>query len=139
MLKRAFHNAHRAVTDAVRPYGITPTQMGALRRLIQEPGLSGADLARRLLVTPQAAQLALAALEKQGLVARTPDPQHGRIVRTTVTKEGRRIIKACTSRAYAAEDDFLSVIEPKERKALIDHLQKLAHTGPSKGDHLKDL
>lgn len=113
--------------------------MGALRRLIQEPGLSGAELARRLLVTPQAAQLALTSLEKQGLVERTPDPNHGRIVRTTVTAEGRRIIKACTSRAYAAEDDFLSALADEERKSLIDYLQRLAQPAGEHADDLKDL
>ncbi len=139
LLKRAFHNAHRAVNEALRPYGITPTQMGALRRLIQEPGLSGAELARRLLVTPQAAQLALSSLEKQGLVQRLPDPRHGRIVRTTVTREGRRIIRACTSKAYEAEDSFLSVLDESERKALINQLQRLAQPAGEAGDDLKDL
>ncbi len=92
LLKRAFHFGHRAVSDAVRPYGVTPTQLGALNRLVLEPGLSGADLARRLLVTPQAAQLALASLEERGLVERRPDANHGRIVRTYLTAEGQAVV-----------------------------------------------
>lgn len=40
--------------SASRAFRVTPTQLGALNRLIQEPGLSGTELARRLLVTPQA-------------------------------------------------------------------------------------
>src|SRR5215471_13433236 len=91
LLKRAWHNGHRAVNEAVRPYGVTPTQLGALNRLVQEPGLSGAQLARELLVTPQAAQLALIALERRGLIRRAPDPNHGRIIRSYLTTEGRRI------------------------------------------------
>jgi len=61
LFKRAVHMGHRAVNDAIRAYGVTPTQVDALNRLVLEPGLSGAELARRLLVTPQAAKLALAA------------------------------------------------------------------------------
>jgi DNA-binding MarR family transcriptional regulator len=93
LLTRAWHNGHRAVNEAVRSYGVTPTQLGAMNRLVQRPGLSGAQLARELLVTPQAAQLALMALERRGLVKRTPDPKHGRIVRSYLTAEGRRVTR----------------------------------------------
>ena len=127
LLKRAFHYGHRAVNDAIRPYGVTPTQMGALNRLVQEPGLSGAELARRLLVTPQAAQLALAALEERGLVERRPDANHGRIVRTYLTDEGRRVVDDCMVLGLRAEDQFLAVLTAEERKTLIDLLRRLAN------------
>jgi DNA-binding MarR family transcriptional regulator len=126
LLKRAFHYGHRAVNDAVRPFGVTPTQMGALNRLVQEPGLSGAEMARRLLVTPQAAQLALTALEKNGLVERRPDANHGRIVRTYLTDEGQRVVDRCMDRSLQAEDEFLSVLNPDERRTLLDMLARLA-------------
>jgi DNA-binding MarR family transcriptional regulator len=127
LLKRAFHYGHRAVNDAIRPYGVTPTQMGALNRLVQEPGLSGAELARRLLVTPQAAQLALAALEERGLVERRPDANHGRIVRTYLTGEGRDVVDACMVLGLRAEDQFLSVLSAEERKTLVELLGRLAN------------
>jgi DNA-binding MarR family transcriptional regulator len=130
LLKRAFHNGHRAVNEAVRDYGVTPTQLGTLNRLVAEPGLSGADLARRLLVTPQAAQLALAALERRGLIERRPDPHHGRIVRTYLTKEGRRVAGLSMERSLKAEDDFLSVFDEAERKTLLEFLTRLARQGP---------
>lgn len=139
LLKRAFHNGHRAVNEAVRQYGVTPTQLGTLNRLLAEPGLSGADLARRLLVTPQAAQLALAALERRGLIERRPDPHHGRIVRTYLTKEGRRVAGVSMSRSLQAEDDFLSVLDPAERKVLLDFLSRLAKQAPPDEAELDDL
>jgi DNA-binding MarR family transcriptional regulator len=126
LLKRAFHYGHRAVNEAVRPFGVTPTQMGALNRLRAEPGLSGAELARRLLVTPQAAQLALTALEEAGLVERRPDANHGRIVRTYLTDEGRHVIDRCLARGYEAEDAFLAVLSAAERRTLIELLERLA-------------
>ena len=126
LLKRAFHYGHRAVNEAVRPHGVTPTQIGALNRLVQEPGLSGAELARRLLVTPQAAQLALASLEERGLVERRPDPHHGRIVRTYLTEQGQKVVALCMDEALRAEGDFLAVLDPAERKQLIDLLTRLA-------------
>ena len=126
LLKRAFHYGHRAVNEAVRSYGVTPTQMGVLNRLVQEPGLSGAELARRLLVTPQAAQLALTALEREGLVERRPDANHGRIVRTYLTEAGHGVVDICLALSIKAEEDFLSVLDADERKTLLDLLQRLA-------------
>jgi DNA-binding MarR family transcriptional regulator len=126
LLKRAFHNGHRAVNDAIHTYGVTPPQVGVLNRLAHEPGLSGADLARRLLLTPQAAQLAVSALEQRGLVERKPDPTHGRIVRTFLTKEGRRVYKLCIDRSLRAEAEFLSVLTPAEVTSLTDFLSRLA-------------
>src|SRR5579863_2073994 len=95
LFKRVFHQGHRAVNEAVGRYGVTATQMGALNRLIAEPGLSGAELARRLLISPQAAQLAVVALEKRGFVERIPDANHGRIVRTYLTDAGRSVAAIC--------------------------------------------
>lgn len=126
LLKRVFHYGHRAVNEAVRAYGVTPTQMGALNRLVAEPGLSGAELARRLLVTPQAAQLALTALEHRGLVERHPDANHGRIVRTYLTAEGERVVGLCMKRAVDAEEQFLAVLDGDERHTLIELLMRLA-------------
>jgi DNA-binding MarR family transcriptional regulator len=129
LLKRVFHQGHRTVSEAVRPYGVTPTEMGALNRLVDEPGLSGAELARRMLVTPQAAQLSLTALEKRGLVERTPDAKHGRIVRTHLTEEGRRVWEVCKAISLDAEDEFLAVLDAQERHTLIDLLRRLANSG----------
>lgn len=131
LLKRAFHSAYKAVNDAIREYNVTPTQIGALNRLIREPGMSGAELARRLLVTPQAAQLALSALEARGFVEKTPDPNHGRIVRATVTKEGRRVIRACMKKALVAEEELLSVLNEDERRLFNEFLFRLASNSKS--------
>lgn len=126
LLKRAFHNGHRAVSEATHAFDVTPTQIGVLNRLDAEPGLSGAELARRLLVTPQASQLALTALEQRGLVERRSDPGHGRIVRAYLTKEGRRVFKRCIDVSIRAEMQFLSVLSDDEIVVLGDLLDRLA-------------
>ena len=133
LFKRVFHQGYRAVNDAIRPHGVTATQLGAMNRLIAEPGLSGAQLARRLLVTPQAAQLAVVALERRGLVERIPDANHGRIVRTYLTKEGRRLTAICMVHAVEAEEALLAALDADERRALIGLLMRLAMQEPSIG------
>ena len=78
------------VNDAISGHGVSTAQIGVLRQLANEPGLSGAELARRLLISPQGVQLALTALERRGLVERKQDPQHGRILQAYLTDEGRK-------------------------------------------------
>lgn len=125
LMKRVFHNGHRLVDEAVRGYGVTAAQVGVLNRLNAEPGLSGAELGRRLLITPQAAQLTLTTLERQGLVERKPDVNHGRIVRTFLTEKGRHAIDSAMPVALAAEEEVFAILEPDEQKILTDLLQRL--------------
>ncbi len=135
LMKRAWQNGHRALSEAVRIYDITPTQLGALNELVNDPGPSGAELARRLMVTPQAAQLAITALERRGLIERRPDPNHRRIVRTFLTSQGRSVTDVCLSRGLEAENQYLAILDEEERSTLIDFLLRLAKQAPS---HLDD-
>ena len=68
LLKQAFYFSLTSVNEAVSGHGVSTAQIGVLRQLANEPGLSGAELARRLLISPQGVQLALTALERRGLV-----------------------------------------------------------------------
>jgi DNA-binding MarR family transcriptional regulator len=90
LLKQAFYFSLTTVNEAVKQHGVSTAQIGLLRQLTNEPGLSGAELARRLLITPQGVQIALTALEKRGLVQRRQDPQHGRILQAVRRPDSRR-------------------------------------------------
>jgi len=93
-LKQAFYFSLTSVNEAVSGHGVSTAQIGVLRQLANEPGLSGADLARRLLITPQGVQLALKSLEDRGLVERKPDPQHARILQAFLTEQGHKTVEA---------------------------------------------
>jgi DNA-binding MarR family transcriptional regulator len=139
LLKQAFHHGRRTVNDAIRSHGVTTAQIGLLNRLSVSPGLSGAELARRALITPQAAQLALAGLERRGLVERRRDPDHGRILRTYVTAKGRRLTAACLSDAIASERRLLRVLGAAERETLRRLLHRLVdHAAPLLEDEQAD-
>jgi DNA-binding MarR family transcriptional regulator len=130
LLKGAFHYARRAVDDAIRQHGITTSQLGVLNRLIEQPGLSGAELARENRITPQAAQLALTTLERKRLVRRKPDPDHGRILRAVVTPSGRKLTEKCMIDALEAEEQLVSLFTPQERQTLTDLLVRLLDDAP---------
>jgi DNA-binding MarR family transcriptional regulator len=118
LLKRAFNHGRRTVTDAISSHGATSSQLSLMNRLAREPGLSGAELARRSLVTPQAAQLGLTMLERRGWVERRPDPAHKRILRSYLTAEGERVRMACVADAMRSQEAMLSVFDDRERETL---------------------
>src|SRR5919198_3723773 len=94
LLRQAWRVLLGALEVALRPHGLTPAQYGVLSVLAREPGASGADLARAVHTTPQAMNGVLATLEREALVERRPHPTHGRILKATLTGEGRRRLEA---------------------------------------------
>ena len=113
LLKQAWYFSLTTVNDAVSEHGVSTAQIGVLRQLSTEPGLSGADLARRMLISPQGVQLALTALERRGLVERKQDPQHGRILQAFLTDQGRKVAEAVVSDAIAAHDKVFGVLDAR--------------------------
>jgi DNA-binding MarR family transcriptional regulator len=128
-LKQAWYFALTAVNDAVSSHGVSTAQIGMLRQLANEPGLSGAELARRLLITPQGVQLALKALEERGLVQRKPDPAHARILQAYLTDNGRDVAAAVVSDAIAAHEAVFGVLTREEQKTLRDLLARVVEKG----------
>ena len=118
LLKQAFYASLTTVNEAISEHGVSTAQVGLLRQLAGEPGLSGAQLARRLLITPQGVQLALSALERRGLVQRKPDPRHGRILRAYLTDQGRAVTSVVVADAIAAHDQVFDVLTPDEQETL---------------------
>ena len=100
---RAEHELRVVLDNALRDFGVTLTQWTVLTLLLNEPGLSAADLARRSFISQQGVAGILNRLERAGLVARAPHPTHGRIVEVTVTSAGRALVTYCEREVIALE------------------------------------
>lgn len=129
LLKQAFYFSLTTVNEAISDHGVSTAQIGLLRQLANEPGLSGAELARRLLITPQGVQLALTALERRGLVERKPNPQHGRILQAYLTDEGRAVTSAVLADALAAHAKVFGVLTADEQQTLRALLGRVVEQG----------
>jgi DNA-binding MarR family transcriptional regulator len=134
-LKQAFYFSLTEVNESVKDHGVTTAQIGVLRQLTNQPGLSGAELARRLLITPQGVQLALTALEKRGLVERKQDPQHGRILQVFLTDEGRAVASAVVADAVAAHERVFGVLSEEEQEQLKALLRRVIEQGTGHTPH----
>lgn len=129
LLKQAFYYSLTTVNEAISEHGVSTAQVGLLRQLANEPGLSGAELARRLLITPQGVQLALTALERRGLVERKQDPHHGRILQAYLTDEGRSVASAVLSDAIEAHQHVFGVLTEGEQATLGALLARVVEQG----------
>src|ERR1700736_3728440 len=89
LLKRAHLAARALADDALAAEGLSVAQYAVLRRLDEEPGLSGAELARRCFVTAPTMNGLIASLVEAGYIERFPDPQGGRGLLAQLTGPGR--------------------------------------------------
>ncbi len=93
--------------EATRAAGVTTTEYVALSVLRQRDGMSSAQLARSALVTPQAMNVVVSALEQRRLVRRRSDPNHRRVLRTSVTAKGLAVLERCDRSLDEIEADML--------------------------------
>lgn len=82
---------------------ITPPQFVVLTMLNAYPGLSGADLARVAVLTPQTVGVIIRNLERDGAIRKTPHPVHGRVLQWTLTRRGISLLQQCRRRVVALE------------------------------------
>jgi len=95
---------------------MSDTQLGVLFRVEQAPASPGA-LAERERVSPPSMNRTLNALEKAGLVTRSPDPDDARRVVVSITPAGRALITETRRLRTAWFSQRLAELTPVERAA----------------------
>ena len=125
LLWQTAHAVGRRMAVALKPFDLTPAQFSALVHTGREPGVSAAELARRINLTPQSTQTALGPLLEREWVQRRPHPVHRRVLGNFLTPEGQ----AGTERASVAVTDtdtqLVADLTDGEVAALRDHLMRV--------------
>ena len=125
-LKRAQHALRLRMDEALKEVGLTTPQYVALSILEEEPGLSGAELARRSFVTPQTMNVILAKLESAGLIFRNPHPEHGRVLQTYLTDKGEHLLSGAHELVEVVEERMVGSLGQKDRVRLAETLDGCA-------------
>lgn len=122
--------AYRAMDDEVirtmreSGYQVTVAQSRIAQRIA--PGGSRlTDLAEQAQITKQTASLLVAALEKEGLVERVPDPADGRAQLIRFTPKGRTASNQAREVVRRVEQDWSEHLGPELDAALRQALTKL--------------
>ena len=116
------------LNDAVRAHGVTTTEYVTLSVLQRHDGMSSAELARWAFVTPQAMNSVITALERRRLILRREDPQHRRVLRTSLTRKGRAVLERCEKAMDVIERDMLTEIAPEQADEMRALLIQCAHS-----------
>jgi DNA-binding MarR family transcriptional regulator len=114
--------------EELRLHGVSTPEYVTLSLLRERDGLSCAQLARWALVTPQAMNLVVSALERRRLVRRRPDPKHRRVLRASVTSKGLEVLDQCDRSVDGIEADMLGDLPPEAVEAVRDALAACAHS-----------
>ena len=105
--------------------GVTATGFGVLFQLQHNPEVSSAELARRVLVTPQSAGPLLARLERDGLVVRDQIGGPGTPIISRITERGRQRLAEAMALVQEIDDDLSAGLAPAERAALVQQLWEM--------------
>src|SRR5882757_3628899 len=94
LLTRVAAALRSEVTAGVlEPLGLSFPQYICMRILSHSPGRSNADLARDVMVSPQAMNMVVRGLQDRGLVGRPTSVPSGRSLPAELTREGHALLK----------------------------------------------
>ena len=103
LMKRILVHFRGQIDEALRPQGVTTAQLQVLYAIRNEPGASGAQLARSCYMTPQSAQSLLKGLEEGGWIVRVKDKVNDRILVAQLTRSGEELLETAEKAARVIE------------------------------------
>jgi DNA-binding MarR family transcriptional regulator len=126
LLKNLHLSVRQSVEEALRVQRIDMSlpHFMALLTLESEPGIPGAELARRGFVTAQTMNTILRRLEREGDIQREPHPQRSRADSWYLTKNGQARLKRARVIVEAVWSRILSVLKPAEMKQMQSMLER---------------
>jgi DNA-binding MarR family transcriptional regulator len=126
LLRQAQAATRLTMERALADLGVTTPQFVVLTMLKAYPGLSGADLARVALLTPQTVGVIIRNLERDGAIRKTPHPIHGRVLQWTLTKRGAALLDKCRRHAQTIERRLAAGLSAQAQATIRRWLAKIA-------------
>ncbi len=125
LLKRLMHQFRHQVEERLRRgCDMSLAHLVTLDQLQQEPGIAGARLARRLLVTAQTMTGLLRRLEQEGAIERRPDPHNRRADCWYLLPAGEARLAAARSAGAPVMTNMLSLLDAREITELRGYLER---------------
>ena len=121
---RTWSVLEHAVTEALKPYGITPTQYNVLRILrgAGEKGLCRNDVMERMIARVPDATRLLDRMEAAGLIVRQRSSEDRRFVHARITDEGLEILAELDQPIRELHDRQFAELDDEGLQGLIELL-----------------
>ena len=137
LLKRAELAIRGCMEGAFGEVDLTPSQYFILFLVKTGGASSSAELARAMGMLPQSMTELIAPLEKDGAIARRPDPSNNRILRIELTAAGDRLFLKATQIAIRMERELLAGFDERELVRLNQTFEALIATAEAHSHHPK--
>lgn len=137
-LKQTQHMLRLHMDEALRPLELTTPQYAVLAQLELKPGISNAALARASFITAQTMHGIVSNLEKNNLVKRKHDPEHGRILCTELTPKGLHIVQEAHKIISKVEEIMTSTLS-ENKKSLLEKMLIECFNNLNKSSHITDI
>ncbi|MFC4915472.1 MULTISPECIES: MarR family winged helix-turn-helix transcriptional regulator [Bradyrhizobium] len=126
LLRQAHAAVRLKMERTLADLGVTSPQFAVLTMLNAYPGLSGADVARLTFLTPQTVGVIIRNLERDGAIAMTPHPVHGRIQQWTLTPRGSTLLRTCRERVIGLEKRLANGLDARAEASIRRWLANVA-------------
>ena len=125
-LRRAEGAVQTLKEQRLRALGLAVAHYSLLISVHSDPGLTGAEVARRLNVTPQAVASLADRLAKRGQLERRPHPRHGHVQELYLTDEGREVLRSADAVVAEVERHIATQLGESNTARLRALLEKVA-------------
>jgi DNA-binding MarR family transcriptional regulator len=106
-------------------YRLSLPQFAALSLLALTTSATAAELARQLMLSPQAGQTLVTRLQAAGHVQPVPAANvGGRAIPMQITEQGRTVLRRAAADVDDVQETFLGVLTASERNRLLESLKK---------------
>lgn len=128
LVRHAWLSMRTVVAEALAGQGLSVAQYATLLIVEEAPGLTVADLARKMSSARQSTNEMLSGLERAGLVERRPHPRDRRAQQTFLTQAGRDRLLAANPAVQAVEAELENSFSAREREVVRAWLGRMAET-----------
>jgi DNA-binding MarR family transcriptional regulator len=124
-LARTSAQLEHEMGEALKPYGVTPTQYNVLRILrgAGAKGLCRSEIMERMIARVPDATRLLDRMEAAGLIDRARDAEDRRYVTTRITDEGLRLVAAAEEPVLALHRSQFGAVAERDLQELVRVLQ----------------
>ena len=126
LLRQASNATRQGLERELEDLGVTQPQFLVMTMINAYPGISGAEVARLAMLTPQTISLIVANLERDGRLTRSLSPVHGRIQRMELTNAGLALLAECRTRAARLDAGLRAGLTPEQEQFIRRWLVDLA-------------
>jgi DNA-binding MarR family transcriptional regulator len=136
LVRHAWLALRGVVAEALVQYDLSVAQFASLLCLEGAPGLSVADLARKVSTARQSANEMLAGLERAGLVVRQPHPTDRRSQQVFLTEAGRERLAEALPAVQAVEARLAGGFTAEEMTVVTTWLTRMTEAYPAGGEEI---